>query len=136
MSLTKIRAALETHLNAMQPPLMTTWQNVPFDPVAGVPYQSVHLLYADPQNPTLGDGHYREVGFMQIMLCYPIGDGSADIESRIEDIKATFKRGVTLENAGLAVTISRTPASSPAIVNADRYCVPVRVPYYADVLVS
>lgn len=136
MSIIKIRAALEGHLNAMQPPVITNWQNVPFDPVAGEPYQIITMMNADPVNPTLGDGHYREVGFFQIMLCYPVGDGPNDIETRIEAIKATFRRGTTLLNSGITVTISRTPATSPAIVNADRYCVPVRVPYYADVILA
>lgn len=133
MSIVLIQAALEAHLAAMMPLLDTESENVPYTPKSGTPYQRVDLLSAEPENPTMGDGFHREIGIFQIMLRYPVGIGAGDAKERAELIRAAFKRGQSLANGGITVQIDRTPAVSAGIIQGDRYCVPVRVRYFANV---
>jgi hypothetical protein len=63
--------------------------------------------------------------------------GSGAAETRAELIRSTFYRGRSLTPVGgVTVTIHLTPNILPAYVEADRYCIPVRVPFMAPVTVS
>ena len=50
MSITAIRATLESALDGMTPALATAWENMPFTPITGIPYQRAYLMDADPDN--------------------------------------------------------------------------------------
>ena len=128
-----IRAAFETVLNAMSPALATAWENVPFTPVAGTPYQSVTMLLAQPENPTFGDGFYRERGYFQINLCYPSQSGTAAVLARAQLLRDTFPRGKWLHSNGAELTIDKTPEIAPGHIDGDRYVVPVRINFYANI---
>ena len=133
-SLKSIKAALEARLVAIASPLPTQWENVVFTPPTdGSPYQHVDILPASPDNPTLGDGFYRELGLMQITLSYPIGGGSGAVYSKAEAIRAWFPRGLSLTSGGITVQIPRTPAIGPKLPSPDRFVLPISVRYYADV---
>ena len=135
-SLKSIKAALEARLVAIASPLPTQWENVVFTPPTdGLPYQHVDILPASPDNPTLGDGFYRELGLMQITLSYPIGGGSGAVYSKAEAIRAWFPRGLSLTSGGITVQIPRTPAIGPKLPSPDRFVLPISVRYYADVFV-
>jgi len=135
-SLKSIKAALEARLVAIASPLPTQWENVVFTPPTdGSPYQHVDILPASPDNPTLGDGFYRELGLMQITLSYPIGGGSGAVYSKAEAIRAWFPRGLSLTSGGITVQIPRTPAIGPKLPSPDRFVLPISVRYYADVFV-
>ena len=136
MSIVSIRAALETRLNAMSPSLATAWEGVPYTPITGTPYQQVNLLLADTVNPTLGDKMYRVVGFMQVLLCYPPGTGPKAASQRAELIRNQFSRGLGLSSGGIEVLIDRTPTIAPAIIDADRYRLPVTIYFSADIFPS
>lgn len=130
MSLLAVRNALETALNAMSPALATAWENAPYTPVNGTPYQRVYLLAAEPDNPEMG-GHVTERGFMQITLCYPLDAGPNAAMTRAELIRATFPRGAAFTASGITTQVERTPEIAPALIEDDRYCVPVRVRFFA-----
>lgn len=132
MSIVSIRAALETRLNAMSPSLATAWEGIPYTPVTGIPYQQVNLL-TDTDNPTLGDGMYRVTGFMQVLLCYPPGTGPKAASTRAELVRDWFSRGLGLSSTGINVLIDRTPTIAPAIIDGDRYRIPVTVYFSADI---
>jgi len=133
-SLKSIKAALEARLVAIASPLSTQWENVVYTPPTdGSPYQHVDLMPAPPDNPTLGDGFYRELGLMQITLSYPIGGGSGAIYAKAEAIRDWFPRGLTLTSGGITVHIQRTPAIGPKLPSTDRFVLPVSVRWYADV---
>lgn len=138
MSIFKVRAALESAVAAMTPALATAWENKNFVPVPGTPYQKVFLLPAKPENPTFGDGFYREVGLLQITLSYPSSgmprDGTGAASSRAEVIRSVFKRGTTFVKDDVLVTISGTPEVKLGTTFADRYEVPVRIPYFANLI--
>lgn len=133
MSIVKIRSALELALSAMTPAISLAYENAAFVPVAGVPYQKPFLLSATPQNPTMGDGYYREVGYMQVTLMYPIQAGTVDAASRALLIQALFKRGSTFSNGGVTVKIMATPAITAGQRDGDRWALLVKIPYQADI---
>lgn len=134
MSIDKVRSALETALNAMTPALSTAWENGPFTPINGTAYQRVNLLTAEPENPSIGNTLYREIGILQITLMYPKDTGSGGANARAELIRTTFKRGNSFTKDGVKVIVERTPEVSPGRVDGDRWSVPVRVRWYANVM--
>jgi hypothetical protein len=122
MSIVSIRAALETALNSITPSIPCAWQNVPFTPVTGTPYQRATLLLAEPDNREFG-ASFQEQGFLQVDLCYPQSVGSNAVEARAELLRTTFKRGTTIGS----LMITATPEIKPAYNDGDRYVVPVRI---------
>lgn len=114
-------------------PKLIAWEGVAFEPVAGVPYQKVHMLYASPMNPTMGDGHYREQGYLQISLYYPTNMGTLDVVTRAELIRSTFPRGASFSNDGVEVNIDKTPEFIPGVVESETYAMAVRIQYRAEI---
>lgn len=133
MSLLQIRQVLEMQLATVLPALDTANENFRFQPSANVPYQRLDLLPAETSNPSFGDNFRRESGIFQVMLCYPIFFGSANALTQAELICLAFRRGSSFTAGGITVQIDRTPTVASAIIDADRYCVPVRVRYFANV---
>ena len=132
MSITAVRAALETKLAAMTPALATAYENAPYTPVPGTPYQAVYLL-PTVENPTMGDSYYREVGIFQISLFYPLLTGPAAAAARAQLIRTAFKRGTSMISGGITTTITRTPEISQGRVDGDRWHVPVKLQWHANI---
>jgi len=132
MSVLKIRAALETALAAMSPPLETAWENTAYTPVSGTPYQRVSMTFAEPVNTEYGPG-FQQGGMFVVSLCYPQGGGPAEAAARIERLRATFHRGAVFTSEGLATTVARTPIILAALLEGDRYVVPVQTPFLATI---
>lgn len=132
MPLKQIRIAFEKRLYNLDTGFETSVENVSFDATAGTPYQYIRLIPSTPQNPTLGDSFYREVGVCAITLCYPTNQGSGTAADKAEELRVWFKRGTSMEQDGTTVTVNRTPTIGTAYIKDDRYCVPVRIEYYAN----
>lgn len=134
MSQSAIRSALETALNGMSPALATAWENVAFtQPVSSVPYQRAFLLFAAPENPDMGRGITRERGIFQITLCYPLQAGDGAARARADLIRATFYRSATFTSGSVKVIMERTPDVGAGSVSGDRWVVPVRCRFFADI---
>lgn len=133
MSALKIRQALEKHLATLAPSISTAYENADFTPVNGVAYQRANLLPAAPDNSSMGDKYYRELGVFQVTLYYPVSTGPKDAYTRAESVKTLFKRGTTLTQGGVDVTIIFTPTINPAFYSDDRYCLPISIYYQADI---
>jgi hypothetical protein len=132
MSAVLIRSALEVALAAMSPALATAYENAPYAPVVGTPYQRVTMLLAQPANDEFGPV-YREDGFLQVDLAYPLDTGPAAATTRAELIRSTFTRGASFTASGVTVHINRTPEIMPGRVEEDRFVIPVRIPFYAHI---
>lgn len=133
MSALICRTLLEAALAAMSPALATASENVAFTPTVGTPYQRVNVLLAQP-DPIEMSGHFhREQGFMQVTLCYPLNEGSAAALARAELIRTVFYRGKTFSGSGVTLMIDRHPEIAPAMTEDDRFIVPVRVRFYANI---
>lgn len=135
MSQVKIRAALESALNSMSPSLTTAWENVAFSPPAlSSPYQSAYVLFAEPENPSFGNGMHRERGIFQVSLRYPVQAGDSAARARAELIRTTFARGATFTNGGVTVTIERTPDVGQGAADEGRWVVPVKIRFYSNII--
>lgn len=132
MSQPTIRSALEAALASLAPAIDTAWQNVPYTPVTGRPYQAAYLLPAEPSNHSMGDGSRQERGIFQINLMYPPGQGSAAAGARAEMIAALFRRGASFTKAGITVQIERTPEIADGRADDDRWMVPVKIRYFCN----
>lgn len=133
MSAVVIRSLLEAALAAMTPALATAWENVPFTPVTGAAYQRAHLLLSEPDSIEMSGGHYREQGFLQVTLCYPLNAGAVPAAQRAELIRDTFYRGKTLNGSGISLIVEEHPEIMPGVVEEDRYVLPVRVRFFANI---
>lgn len=132
MSIISARAALEAKLNAMTPALATSWENVPYTPVSGTAYQAAYLLPVT-ENPTMGVDYHRLAGIFQINLFYPLQAGTLTAATRAELIKATFKRGTTMTSGSIKVIVDRTPEIGQGRPDGDRWMIPVKIRWWAEV---
>jgi hypothetical protein len=131
MSDVLIRQALEVRLAAMMPVLETAFENREFKPTPGVPYQRVEIVRAQPENPTF-DSFKRMLGFMQVTMMYPPNKGPGVAEARAQALSDHFPRKLNLTAGSVIVTISATAQIMGGFQDEDRWAVPVRVPYYAN----
>lgn len=133
MSNVLARGALQAKLATITPELATSYDNIEYKPVNGVPYQKAHFMPATPENPTMGDDYHRIIGIFQVSLFYPINKGTADSGARAELIKTTFKRGTSMTNGSVTVIVNKTPAISPGRRDGDRWHIPVKISWYAGI---
>jgi len=146
MSIVYVRAALQSKLDGIAPSLATAWENVGYTPVVGTPYQAAYVLAAEPENPTMGDGFYREQGIFQISLFYPLKNGTYTAEHRAQVIRDTFKRGTSITPGEIydwydyyfapfvTVRIEKTPEISQGRVDGDRWHIPVKIRWFAGII--
>jgi len=90
-------------------------------------------MIADTLNPTLGGNHYRIKGFMQVLLCYPRNAGAKTEGIRADLLVNHLKRGTSLTSSGVTVIIDKTPSISPALIDGERYKIPVSIYFSADI---
>ena len=130
-----VRKAFEKMLVALPNGLgsaNTAYENVPFTPVSTQPYQLSRLVPLSVENPTLGDNYHREVGFYQVVLSYPKGQGVGALSTMADKVKDYFKRGTTLVEATDKIVVDRTPEISPVYINDTRAEITIRIRYYSD----
>lgn len=132
MSNLAIRRALEVFLAELQPNFPTAWENDDFEE-SDIAYQQVNLLFAKPDNPTMGDGFYRQRGIFQVTLRFPQNTGSQAAAEHAEMIREAFKRGLSLEADGVTTKIDETPEVSEGRNIEGRYVILVRIRFYADI---
>lgn len=133
MTIALIRRALEKHLASILPALPTAHENSHFKPVNGEPYQRANLLPNTPDDGQIGSAVYFERGVFQVMLCYPTGTGPAQAEARAQLVKQAFKRGTSLVESGVTVIVMNAPSVSSAMIEGDRFCIPVSLRYQAQI---
>ena len=110
----------------------TAYENTSFTPVSKQPYQLSKLVPLSVENPTLGDNYHREVGFYQVVLSYPKGEGVGNITTMAELVQDYFKRGTTLVEGSDKIIVDRTPQISPVYINDTRAEITIRIRYYSD----
>jgi hypothetical protein len=133
MSAVIIRQLLETAATTASAGLATAYENVPYTTIPNVPFQRLDLLLGTPVNPTF-DAFYREVGFLQVSLCYPLGNGSGAATTQAQLLRTAFPQGRTLVSGKVTLVISGAAYVLPSSVDDDRFVIPVRIPFYANVL--
>lgn len=136
MTIAKIRAALEMRLGTVTPVMATAFENKTYLPVAGVPYQRAYLLPNTPNDSQIGSQTHLERGIFQVTICYPMGSGSAACETRAQLVKDAFKRGTSMVEGGVTVIIMNAPSVSSAMIDGDRFCIPISMRYQCQVTVN
>lgn len=136
MSLVLVRSAFEVALAAMSPALSTAYENAEFTPVVGTEFQRVYLIPGEPDDQELSGQLYWERGFFQVNLHYPLGAGPAAVSTRAELVRTTFYRGASFTSGAVTVIVRRTPEIGPGLTEDDRFIVPVRIQYSAQILRS
>lgn len=136
MTIVIIKKALEKRLALITPSIETAYEAVSFKPQNNIPYQRVQLIPRKPQNPTMGDGYYREVGEFQIFLAYPSNKGTAEVLARANLVQQHFARGTTILEDGLEIIIPRTPHITGSSIAGDRIIVPVIIQYSVGIFQS
>ena len=135
MSFLIVRQQLESALDALSTgQIETNYENVFYKPTKDVAFQRVQVVFATPENPTMGDNFYREQGFMQVTLYFPLQTGAAASATWAQTIRSTFYRGRSFVTGKVTTTISETMSRLPSIVEDDRFVVPLRIPFFANVL--
>lgn len=135
MSLLVIRQQLETTLDAVSAgQIESNYENVFYKPTKDVAFQRVQIVFGTPENPTVGDNFYREIGFMQVTLYFPLQSGVKDSATWAQTLRTTFYRGRSFVTGKVTTIVSETLSRLPSIVEDDRYVVPLRIPFFANVL--
>lgn len=136
MSIAQVRAGLETRLVSVPggiPAAQTAFENVSFIPTQGVNYQTVTLAPSPPENPTFGDGYYRENGIFRVRLYFQNSLGVNATQIAAEKIRDWFKRGTSVVSGGIITTVLRTPDISMGMLIDDRYSLTINIRYFASV---
>lgn len=133
MTYVVIRRLLELRFNSLSPTLDTAFENVPYTPKQGTPWQRLNMLPSETDNPTFGDTFMRESGIFQVTLFYPVNAGSSAAQTRAELIRSWFARGLTMTESGIRVLVDKSPSVGPAAVVEGWHILPVSIPYIADV---
>jgi hypothetical protein len=129
----QIYQAMLTRLATITPALATVEENEDYTPITGTRYQEAYLLPAQPENITLGDAYYRNIGIFQVTLRFPINQGNQPLEVRAQKVIDAFPRALGLTFEGKTVRVMRTPSKSPSTRIDDRYVCAISIPYMAEV---
>lgn len=131
MSDPRIRAALEAHLDALEPPLATAWQNREFEPTDDAPYQEAYAIPGPNRTLGLKQRTTLNRGIFQVNLCYPSGGETDEVEARARLVQVHFHPSSTvLIGDGVEVRIAGLPViGAPVPGRPGRYVVPVSIRY-------
>jgi hypothetical protein len=132
MSNSAISTALETALAAISGSYPTAWENVDFSPPQSA-YQVATILFAQPENPTMGSTFFRQRGYMQVQLRFPLGEGKQPAVARAEAIRAAFPRGSSFTANGVTTTIERSVEIMAGYTDENRFIVNVKIWFFANI---
>jgi hypothetical protein len=134
MSRTAIRMALETRLSEFPALEATAWENINFNPETDTPYQEVSVLFARPENITVGkDGVFRQAGYMQVTLLYPPNVGAGPASRYADLLSEWFPKGLSVAAEGVTTTVSEPAEHAPGGTRGDRYTINVRIRFFANI---
>lgn len=129
-----IQGAMEKRLAAMAPAIDTAWENVPFVPTDGVPYQRAFFIPNAPIDHGIAFDVKEWRGLFQVSLLYPLSSGRADAQQRAEQVCAHFAPLLTLTSSGMQVEVFESPAVAQGFIDENRWHVPVTVSWRAKAI--
>lgn len=131
MSLPLIQGALEKRLSALTPKLPTAFENTPFSPVDGQPYQRATLIPNSPIDHGIAFDVKEWRGLFQVSLMYPLGAGRRAAQDRVELLVDHFDPMQTLSATGLRIELTASPDVGSGFIDDNRWHVPVTVSWSA-----
>lgn len=106
---------------------LTAYENVPFDPVTGVPYERIFVKWAAPRATNVADASKMRRGFLQVTICWPIGVGTGGAAARADAIEAGFPNNSTITSGGQSVKIMSPADVTLMGIEDDRDVTVVRI---------
>ena len=129
----EIAEALFDRLGTLTNLLPVAWPNKPFTPTAGSGYLRAHFMPAEPFPAAAGeDAENRYIGFVQVDVLWPDGEGLKDLLVYADKVAAHFKRGTVISATSFPVAIRRPPYVMQPAKEGAWWVVPVRIYYVAD----
>ncbi|MDY4280862.1 MAG: phage tail terminator-like protein [[Pasteurella] mairii] len=124
----KVRSILQSHLVKLGK-FNTAWEGVN-NPVT-TPYQSVWLNVSASMTGAISDRPHGEIiGFLQVTLFYPMGEGTKRIEDRAELIRDHFY-GLSSTEENIQVVIHSPPVIGGVFLRDDKLALPITINYSA-----
>lgn len=133
MSNVVIKKLLQTQINVSNGSLPMVLENMKYNPIVGTAWQKADFLFAQTENPTMGDGFKRDPGLLQILLNYPLHAGAGEADERAEFWRGVFKRGTTFIEGTLRVLIHEHPWAATMPKTDSWHRVVVSVPFIVDI---
>lgn len=134
MSNVTIKKLLQTQLNVSNASTMPlVFENMRYTPIDGTAWQKADFLFAQTDNPTMGDGYKRESGLLQITLSYPLHVGAGAADARAEFWRGVFRRGTAFTEGTLRVLIHQHPWAATLPKFDSWHRVAISVPFIVDV---
>lgn len=136
----EFKAAIENYINQSlaSNDYDFVFENLDYKPTPGKPYINVNFMFAQSQNPTFttpsGLQHIFDSGYIQFSLFHPIGLGRGASDAMQQSLRAIFKRGTSFTLTTGMVTIKDTPSLGTGRDTGDRWLVPVKVFFLANLL--
>lgn len=135
MSIVAVRAGLETRLNIMAGrPTDIQWEleSEVFTPTVGAAYLRPWLIPAPPFNYGGTTPAKRLSGIFQIDLCWPYDDRE-NSAPMADALAAQFPQGLSVNANSVTTRVDRSPEIRSGRVEGDRWVIPVRVTYFANI---
>lgn len=127
-----ISSAIETYLKTLDEDFETAYENVNFKP-SDNPFQVPTFLFAEPDDLGYRDSPYILRGIFTNTLAYPTNEGAGNAQTKAEQVKAYFYRGLSLPTPNFNIIFDRTPEITGGAVEEDRYIIRVRCRFFAHI---
>lgn len=129
MTIATIRAALESRLSGMGGALPSAMENVDYSPTVGVAWQRVRMLVNTPVDHAVTSDVIEHRGFLEVILHYPQGVGTATAAAKAQAIAARFAPVQTLSSGSTRVEITKTAHIGTGFPLDGWFCIPVSIPW-------
>lgn len=107
------------------------YENEPYEPTVGRPYQFATLLPGETQQPGNGPtGTELDVGIFQVDLYFPRDEGAGPALGRAQLLRAWFARGRLVTYGGTSVKITRRASLGPGMSDPTWHKRVVSIPYF------
>lgn len=132
MSQYLIQGALEKRLSLLTPALDTAWENKPFTPVDGQPYQRAFFIPNSPIDHGIAFDVKEWRGLFQVSLMYPLGTGRGAAQQRAELLAAHFAPYQELISGDMKTMVFASPDIGAGFPDETRWVVPVTIYWRAS----
>lgn len=134
MSKVAIASALYTQLATGTASVPITYANEELDPPGTLAESFIvaSVAFAQPENDEMGRGRDREVGYLEAVCKFPLGEGEGPCLARCEAIAAVFTKATAITAGSVSIFVDRPPEIRPGYRDGDRWAQPVRVRFFAN----
>lgn len=122
----------ERTLLGLTPSVPIAFENVEFTPPDGM-YLRCQFAIRTPDDPVFPAGYHRERIELQVFVVDKLGEGTAAVITKAEQIRDAFRKGITFSETGTNIYVLTTPRISGTMVLSDRVICPVLIDLVVEV---